>query len=251
MPQRKALPEKNVQFYATCIADALDYLHSRKCNIVYRDLKPENVLLDDQGYPMLIDLGLAKLLPEENDYRTYTLCGTPGYVAPEQIEQSVNGYSFGVDHWSLGVLVYEMLAGNHPFDEWDGTDQMALYSSIVDDSYLALPSDCDAIIIGHEARDWVDQLLVKDPNQRLGCRSRSDDTAAASKTELLSHSWLSGMDVAALRRRAVKAPWVPTLLGFQDSTNFEDWDHLDSIVQTHYPKLTAREAKLFAAFDDA
>jgi serine/threonine protein kinase len=238
LPPRKELPEQNVKFYAACIAEALHYLHS-KCNIVYRDLKPENVLLDDRGYPLLIDLGAAKLLTDDSEYQTYTLCGTPRYVAPEQLAGS--GHSFGVDHWALAVLVYEMLSSVHPFDAWDGTDEVSLYNSIVDDSYPSLPH-----FVSQNARDWVDQLLVKDPIQRMGCSLSKND-----RSDLQLHPWLSEMNVAALRRRAVRSPWVPTLLNLHDSTHFDDWDHLDPVVSTNYPKLSVREAALFDAFDHA
>lgn len=238
-PPRKALPEHHVQFYAACIADALHYLHA-KCNIVYRDLKPENALMDDRGYLMLIDLGGAKLLTEGENFRTYTLCGTPRYVAPEQI--SGGEHSFGVDHWALAVLVYEMLSSVHPFDQWESNDEFSLFNSIVDDYYPALPH-----FVSQEARDWVNKILVKDPKQRLGnCENGSDD-----RSELQQHPWLSCIDVAALRRRAVPAPWVPKLVDSHDSTHFDDWDHLDPVVRTHYPKLTGREAAMFYAFDDA
>jgi Protein kinase domain len=222
----KALPELQVQFYATCIADAFQYLHSKR--IIYRDAKPENVLFDSYGYPTLIDFGVAKLL-SARDEKTFTLVGTPRYVAPEQV--LCFGHDAAVDRWALGVLVYEMLAGTHPFDESDGSDERALYKSIAEDDYPALCKDD----ISDRARDWVDKLLIKDRTMRM--------------TNLLSHPWLSRMKVSALRRRALKAPWKPKLVDLQDSTHFDDWRHLESVVTKDHPKLSAKEATLFQAFD--
>jgi len=243
MPPRKAMAESHVQFYTACIADALHYLHSKR--IVYRDLKPENALLDEYGYPVLIDLGAAKVLAKNVD-RTYTMTGTPRYVAPELVDGS--GHSFGVDHWALAILTYEMLTGDHPFDEWDNSDEVALFECITDCDYKQLPET-----VSTDARDWMDQLLVKDPERRLGYIASSDidpnNSYSVGKSALLKHPWLSKMKMTGLRRRAVKAPWKPSIINNHDSSFFDDWDHLDPVVQTNYPQLTGREAALFDKFD--
>ena len=94
-------------FYATEILLALQFLH--KQNIVYRDLKPENLLIDNEGHIKLADFGFAKIL--ENN-KTYTLCGTPEYLAPEIVKGGKKtGYAKSVDWWALGILLFEMLAG--------------------------------------------------------------------------------------------------------------------------------------------
>ena len=241
---RKAMAESHVQFYTACIADALHYMHSKR--ICYRDLKPENALLDEQGYPVLIDLGAAKLLPPDCD-RTFTMTGTPRYVAPELINGS--GHSFGVDHWALAVLAYEMLTGEHPFDEWDMEDEMLLFEAIAEADYRPLSTTTTMLRpISDHAKNWIDQLLVKDPSQRLGCKDANFDNPL-KKCDLLAHPWLAGLHMTELRRRAVPAPWRPRIANHHDSSFFDDWDHLEPVVRVSYPPLTAREAAKFDLFD--
>ena len=95
------------KFYAASIVLAIQTLHQK--DIVYRDLKPENLLLDGKGFLKITDFGFAKIITD----RTWTLCGTPEYLAPEIIQSK--GHGKGVDWWALGVLIYEMLAGYPPF----------------------------------------------------------------------------------------------------------------------------------------
>ena len=105
----KILKEADARFYIACLVTILEYLHTR--NIIYRDLKPENVMIDNEGYPKLIDFGTARILKN----RTYTLVGTPHYMAPEVIMGK--GYSLYVDWWSLGVMLYEFLYNRLPYGE--------------------------------------------------------------------------------------------------------------------------------------
>lgn len=99
------------RFYLGCLLLSLEYLHLK--NIIYRDLKPENVMVDDDGYLKLIDMGTAKQLTQEKGFRTFTIIGTPHYMAPEVMQGK--GYSLPVDLWSLGVLLFEFLCGALPF----------------------------------------------------------------------------------------------------------------------------------------
>ena len=101
--------EPTVKFIGAQIVMALGYLHKR--NIVHRDLKPENVLMDYDGYISLADFGLAKFLQPKD--QTYSFCGTAEYLAPEILD--MRGHSFGVDWWTLGILLYEMATGRPPF----------------------------------------------------------------------------------------------------------------------------------------
>jgi serine/threonine protein kinase len=111
--------ESSSQFYAAEILLAFEHLHKSK--IVYRDLKPENLLLTKKGHIKITDFGFAKVVPD----RTYSLCGTPEYLAPEIIQTA--GHGKGVDWWALGILIYEMLAGYPPFN---AETQQGIYAKI-------------------------------------------------------------------------------------------------------------------------
>jgi serine/threonine protein kinase len=104
------------RFYSAQVTTIFEYLHSK--NIIYRDLKPENLLIAKDGYLKLTDFGFAKVV----EGRTYTLCGTPEYLAPEILLNK--GHGKPVDYWTLGILTYEMIAGIDPFTD---EDPMAIY----------------------------------------------------------------------------------------------------------------------------
>jgi cGMP-dependent protein kinase 2 len=112
------MEESMAKFYVASIVLALEYLHTN--GIVYRDLKPENVLIDSQGYAKLGDFGFAKQI--DGGGRTYTFCGTPGYVAPENVLG--RGYNHSVDWWTLGVLMYVLLTARQPFSSPKTHDPM-------------------------------------------------------------------------------------------------------------------------------
>jgi protein kinase A len=106
------------RFYAAEIVLVLEYLHEQQNGVAYRDLKPENLLLDGSGHIKLVDFGFAKRLGYGNGstdraMETYTLCGTPEYLAPEVIHNK--GHTTAVDWWALGILIYEFLTGYPPF----------------------------------------------------------------------------------------------------------------------------------------
>jgi protein kinase X len=116
-----SFPVDQSKFYACQIIAIFDYLHAK--NIIYRDLKPENILIGQNGYLKLADFGFAKRL---NEGKTFTLCGTPEYLAPEIILNK--GHGKPVDWWTLGILTYEMLVGMDPFND---EDPMMVYQKII------------------------------------------------------------------------------------------------------------------------
>jgi protein kinase A len=230
------LPEDHCKFYIACIADALWYLHCQ--GIAYRDLKPENVMFDGLGYPILIDLGYAKMIED----KSFTLCGTPKYLAPEMVEGL--GHSLTVDYWALGIVLYEMISGEHPFEFWPGMDELSLYGSIAEADYLELEDQT----MTSNGRDMIDHLLIKNPSKRLGA------TETPTHNPILSHPWLAKVNVVALRRRAVSAPWVPQLDSPMDDRHFdpvsdEGDDDLDDLGRGCNPRLTQSEQARFAGFD--
>jgi serine/threonine protein kinase len=115
-----SFPVPQAQFFGAQIVSMFEYLHGK--DIIYRDLKPENLLIDETGYLKLTDFGFAKIC----DGRTYTLCGTPEYLAPEMLLNK--GHGKPVDWWTFGILLYEMLAGIDPFSD---EDPMNIYQKIL------------------------------------------------------------------------------------------------------------------------
>eukprot|EP00079_Xenopus_tropicalis_P033178 XP_017946949.1 PREDICTED: cAMP-dependent protein kinase catalytic subunit PRKX isoform X2 [Xenopus tropicalis] len=138
-------------FYSTEIICAIEYLHSKE--IVYRDLKPENILLDKEGHIKLTDFGFAKKLSD----RTWTLCGTPEYLAPEVIQSK--GHGRAVDWWALGILIFEMLSGFPPFFD---DNPFGIYQKILAGK-IDFPRHLDLYV-----KDLIKKLLVVDRTRRLG-----------------------------------------------------------------------------------
>jgi protein kinase A len=220
------LSEFQARFYALCIADVLAYLHHGR--VAFRDLKPENVMIDTKGYPLLIDFGFAKFVP---DY-TYTLCGTPGYLPPEVVMQ--RGHNVSADHWTLGIFIYELLSGQSPF-YYDGMDQMSLFESIVQDDYDP-PTGASP-----EAIDLIAKFLEKDPTRRLG-------SLAQGESEIFEHPWFADLDLQALRHRVIPAPWVPSVRDPFDTSCFDDWSALEDKTTTISHRLDEKEARIFEDF---
>ena len=138
-------------FYGAQICSVFEYLHSK--DIVYRDLKPENIMIADDGYLKLIDYGFAK----EVKKRTYTICGTPEYIAPEILLNK--GHSKPVDWWTFGILIYEMHAGHAPFMD---DDPMNIYKKIIN-TKPRYPDGFDSHL-----KSLVKHLLRRDLSKRYG-----------------------------------------------------------------------------------
>eukprot|EP00441_Pelagodinium_beii_P018046 CAMPEP_0197657862 /NCGR_PEP_ID=MMETSP1338-20131121/44885_1 /TAXON_ID=43686 ORGANISM="Pelagodinium beii, Strain RCC1491" /NCGR_SAMPLE_ID=MMETSP1338 /ASSEMBLY_ACC=CAM_ASM_000754 /LENGTH=876 /DNA_ID=CAMNT_0043234325 /DNA_START=44 /DNA_END=2674 /DNA_ORIENTATION=- len=151
-----ALSSSQARFYTGSLLLVLEDLANR--NIVYRDIKPENVMLDKHGYLKLIDFGIAKKL--EGELRTFTVVGTPHYLAPEVLLGK--GYGYLVDIWSLGVLQFELVCGHLPFAEH--TDSPHEICRAVLHQSLKLPAR-----YRHPAgRRLLQELIVRKPHERLG-----------------------------------------------------------------------------------
>jgi len=183
------MPEDKAKFYALVVADVISYMHRQ--HIIFRDLKPENVLIDLDGYPKLCDFGFAKYVPDDT---TFTFCGTPNYLAPEIVLN--RGHGAAVDHWALGIVTYEMITGENPF-YFEGQDHMALLQAITQEDFYPLQGAVSRHLI-----DFVSELLEKDPVQRLG-------SLAGGEKGILKHEWFSDLDLDQIRKKIAKAPDAP------------------------------------------
>lgn len=190
----KSFTEEQTKFVAACIVLALGHLHNH--NFIYRDLKPENVLMDERGFAKLTDFGLAKHL-DVSDV-AFTFCGTPEYLAPEVILDK--GCNRPADWWSLGILVYEMLYGLPPFYS---KDVQEMYKKTILDPLKFKPRPN----ISDEAKDFIAGLLVKAPSKRLG--------SAADNLEVMNHAWFKDINWIKLMDRKLTPPFNP---------NDKDWE---------------------------
>ncbi|CAO3687424.1 hypothetical protein G6F70_007273 [Rhizopus microsporus] len=200
MRKRKKFDEDTARFYAAEVLLAICHLHQN--NIIYRDLKPENILLDAQGHIKLTDFGFAKVVPDI----TWTLCGTPDYLAPEIIQSK--GYGKAVDFWALGVLIYEMLSGVAPFYD---DNQFRLYEKII---------TCKPVYPSHfspEATDLLKHLLTPDLSSRYG-------NLKGGPQDLIQHPWFQPIDFDQLAKRQIKPPYIPQVKEPGDSSNFDHYE---------------------------
>eukprot|EP00586_Coscinodiscus_wailesii_P010441 CAMPEP_0172503214 /NCGR_PEP_ID=MMETSP1066-20121228/167296_1 /TAXON_ID=671091 /ORGANISM="Coscinodiscus wailesii, Strain CCMP2513" /LENGTH=689 /DNA_ID=CAMNT_0013278855 /DNA_START=128 /DNA_END=2194 /DNA_ORIENTATION=+ len=191
-------PEKWSKFYSASVLLAFCQIHARK--IAYRDLKPENLVMDSAGYLKLVDFGLAKKL---DTGKTWTLCGTPDYLAPEVILNE--GHDWAVDYWGLGVLIYEMTAGSPPFY---ADDPMEVYEKILSGN-INIPSH-----FSRGLADLVRKLLKTYQSKRLG-RTRGGTGA------VMKHKWYSGFDWDGLMSRTLTVPMKPKVQNALDASNFD------------------------------
>jgi len=191
------------KFYIGQIVLVLQYLHG--LGIVYRDLKPENLLIAQNGYLKITDFGFAKELKED----TWTLCGTPEYLAPEIIQSK--GHGMAVDWWAMGILMYEMLCGYPPFyDE----NPFGIYQKILVGK-IDFPKHFDDY-----GKDLVKRLLIADKTQRLGCIL---DGAA----DIRRHKFFRGVDWHALAGKQIQAPIVPQVDSPTDTHYYDEYPEDD------------------------
>lgn len=162
--------EKTAWFYAACILLGLKELH--KYNIIYRDLKPENVLIGSDGYAKITDFGLSKENIMGNTEAT-SFCGTPEYLAPETLNWT--GHGKAADWWSFGAIIYEMVFGIPPFYTKVRTK---LYDNIKNKE-IEIPAGSSPTL-----GDLITKLLIKDPNTRLGASERDAE-------EIMEHPWFA------------------------------------------------------------
>ncbi|XP_053447124.1 serine/threonine-protein kinase N2 isoform X3 [Nycticebus coucang] len=223
--------EPRAVFYAACVVLGLQYLHEHK--IVYRDLKLDNLLLDTEGFVKIADFGLCKEGMGYGD-RTSTFCGTPEFLAPEVLTET--SYTRAVDWWGLGVLIYEMLVGESPFP---GDDEEEVFDSIVNDE-VRYPR-----FLSTEAISIMRRLLRRNPERRLGAGEKDAE-------DVKKHPFFRLIDWSALMDKKVKPPFVPTIRGREDVSNFDDEFTSEAPILTppREPRiLSEEEQEMFRDFD--
>ncbi|XP_077437380.1 protein kinase C epsilon type-like [Vanacampus margaritifer] len=204
--------EARSRFYAAEVTSALMFLHRH--GVIYRDLKLDNILLDADGHCKLADFGMCKegVL---NGVSTNTFCGTPDYIAPEILQELDYGPS--VDWWALGVLMYEMMAGQPPF-EADNEDE--LFESILHDDVLY------PVWLSKEAVGILDQFMTKSPSKRLGCVA-----AHGMEDAIKLHPFFREIDWTLLEGRKIQPPFQPRIKTKRDVNNFDqDFTREDPVL---------------------
>ena len=217
MINRDILPHEECVFFCASIVSGLSFLHSR--GFVHRDVKPENCLIDKDGYLKLCDFGMAKRLPStiqlpsggtEVVTLAFTMCGTPEFMAPEFVLST--GYSKGIDWWALGCILVEMYSGRSPF-EFNGDlketfKQVCLIGmgreSFTPPEELHEPGLEDAL-------HFAQQLLSK-ASYRLGRHSCH---------KVKDHEYFSDIDFELLEKKMIKAPYVPQISHAADASHFD------------------------------
>jgi len=209
-PQRDGLPMGDARFYSAGVLLGMAYMHSK--DIAYRDMKPENCLVDAQGYPKIVDFGFAKVIKK----KSYTLCGTPEYLAPELVLG--RGHGKAVDLWAFGILTYELAVGYSPFSDPRNMDQTTICRNIVNGK-LVFPREgfnrkgtFDA-----QCKDIVTQLLVRQPDMRLGNKIGGMD-------EIFAHPFFKSINFENYMEKKIKAPWIPPIKSAGDASLFEGID---------------------------
>eukprot|EP01017_Pseudomicrothorax_dubius_P002396 TRINITY_DN10054_c0_g10_i2.p1 TRINITY_DN10054_c0_g10~~TRINITY_DN10054_c0_g10_i2.p1 ORF type:complete len:386 (+),score=80.88 TRINITY_DN10054_c0_g10_i2:65-1222(+) len=201
LQKKKMFNEEQVKFYAGQIALALQHLHEN--NIIYRDLKPENVLIDTQGYIRITDFGLSKEGVYGSNKGANTICGTPEYLAPEMLLKK--GHGKAVDWWTFGAIVYEMVTGLPPFYT---SNREELFRRIVHEA-LPIPK-----YLSENLKSLFHGVFQKNPEKRLG-------SGPDGALEIVKHPWFSTLDWDALYRKEIRPPFVPKLKNELDVSNFD------------------------------
>ncbi|CAD8167937.1 unnamed protein product [Paramecium pentaurelia] len=201
----KRLSEQDAKIYFAEICLGMAYLHSQ--SIVYRDIKPENILLDLQGHLLLSDFGLSKPEMTPDDF-AYSFCGSPEYMAPEMLMKT--GHNYLVDCYCLGALLYELVTGLPPFYSHNTQD---IYNSILTEQ-IQFPN---YIHISNLLKDLIQLLLQKNPEERLGHQN--------GIIEILHHKWFQDIDFKAIFQKQVKPPCKPYPLKYNfDEEEFNKGD---------------------------
>jgi len=211
---------ERTRFYIAELVLALEYLHEK--GVIYRDIKTENILLSADGHIVLTDFGLSKEMTPTS--KTSTLCGTPVYLPPEMLLKQE--YGKAVDFWSLGILMYEMLMGDVPFYH---ENVQKMFRRIVQED-IVMPPD----LAGTPAANLIDKLLKKNPKERL-----------TDFNEIKKQSFFSEINWDSLYRKEIPPPFVPSVKGIEDMSNFDSGIVNESVQFEEGNELSPEEQVLF------
>jgi len=190
--------EPHARFYVAGVVFAFEHLHGKK--VIYRDLKPENLLLTESGHIKLTDMGLCKVVIG----KTYTTCGTPDYFAPEMVLSI--GHNHAVDWWTLGILTFELMTGRPPFE---APTALQTYHKVQEGiNRVRFPKNLPA-----PCKDLIKRLCSKSPMTRLPMK-------AGGVGELKKHPWLCNFAWQDMENLALQPPYVPRVSGKRDLQNF-------------------------------
>eukprot|EP00416_Gambierdiscus_australes_P022628 CAMPEP_0171078900 /NCGR_PEP_ID=MMETSP0766_2-20121228/14919_1 /TAXON_ID=439317 /ORGANISM="Gambierdiscus australes, Strain CAWD 149" /LENGTH=777 /DNA_ID=CAMNT_0011536055 /DNA_START=151 /DNA_END=2484 /DNA_ORIENTATION=- len=190
---------KHAKYYTGGVVFAFDHLHERR--IIYRDLKPENLMLNDKGHLKVTDMGLSKFVIG----KTFTTCGTPDYFAPELLASV--GHSNAVDWWTLGILIFELMTGHPPFES---ETHMQIFSKVMKGIVkVKFPPNIHGALA-----DLIKCMLQKEPSMRLPMRP-------GGSQNLKDHAWFADFDWAALQALTMTPPYLPTVKNRTDLANFK------------------------------
>lgn len=194
-------PEDQAKFYAASLLTVIDYLHKK--NIIYRNITPDSILLNSNGYIKLLNFSNAKVL--KSNY-TNTLCGTPEYSSPEMLNRK--GHSKSHDFWSLGIILFHMLTGHTPFED---SDPLKMQQKILKGKPVFPKS------IGKDAKNLIKHLLVVDPKKRLGSGSNGI-------YDIISNPFFKGFDWKNLLLQNLNPPYIPLIKGNNDVSNYKKYE---------------------------
>ena len=224
LKEQKKFTEEQAKFYLAEIYSIISYLHSK--NIIYRDLKTENIIVDQEGHIKLIDFGVSKVVSQRKLYRTSSFKGTYEYMPPEAISQNPS-YSFEFDWWSFGVLMYKMLTGVFPFESRDTVD--LLYMIKYKD--IDIMNDINLVNLSYEAKDLLKKLFTKNTEERINDK------------DIINHSWFSNLSLEKIDNKEMIPPFMPEIVRRDDNEN-----NLGNIIRKNNNKRTDINQDIFKGF---